>query len=489
MGGLALMVSGLGILASAIVEVIDGGADSVPLAWSAGAVGVPGYVLWRMTSPPQRMGNVSVYSAVFASWGFISLAGTLPYLVTGTIPSFHNALVESISGFTTTGATVLRPIEAAGAGVLFWRATTQWFGGMGVIVLAVAVLPYLGVGGLGLMQAEAPGPQSARLVPRVRETAQRLWTLYVAFTLIVAAAYALAGMTPYDAVVHSFTTVSTGGFSPYSDSIAHFSSPAVEWIAIVSMFAAGVSFALYWRALRGKPLLLIRSAEAAAYAAIVGSFALLASAWNAARDGWTHDTVRESVFGVVSLSTTTGYTTVDYTVWPAAVLLTLLFAMALGGMTGSTAGGFKVFRLLVVLGYGRRQAILQLHPRIVRVVRLGHEVTPDEVVNRVVGFFALFMATGAAATLLVAAFGSDIVTSISAAASAIGNVGPGLGDVGPGRDLLDVTAPSRVVLAFVMLVGRLEVFPVLLGVVPLLRFVGDRLPRRAGRAFVRVLRG
>lgn len=477
------------MLVSAGVELLTGGDEGALLLGVGLLVAIPGAALWRFTHPPPRMGHASIFSAVLSAWAFLSVAGALPYLATGSVTSVSDALFESVSGFTTTGATILRPIEVVGDGVLFWRALTQWMGGMGVIVLAVAVLPYLGIGGLGLLRAESPGPTSERLVPRIRETAQRLWILYLALTALVAAAYLVAGMDAYDAVAHAFTTASTGGFSPYDDSLRHFRSAAVEWIAITGMFLAGGSFALYWRALRGKPLLILRSPEAGAYVGIVVAMSAVTTAWNAATNGLGHDVIRSSVFTVVSLSSTTGYTTADYTAWASPVQLVLLFGMVVGGMTGSTAGGFKVFRLLAVLSYGRRQAMLQLHPRIVKVVRIGDQVIPEAIVYRVVGFFGLFMATGAAGTFVVAAFGGDILTSISSTAASIGNVGPGLGRVGPGGDFLNIAWPARVGLAVVMLIGRLEVFPVLLGLVPLARVFSDRLPRRMRRLVVRLGRG
>lgn len=477
------------MIGSAIVDAIAAGGDVTPLLASGALVMLPGWLVWRFTRPPERMAHASIFSSVLASWAALSAVGALPYLTTGSVSSVSDALFESISGFTTTGATILRPIEAIGAGVLFWRALTQWIGGMGVIVLAVAVLPYLGIGGLGLLRAEAPGPTSERLLPRVRETARRLWILYVALTAAIAVAYVIANMSPYDAVVHAFTTASTGGFSPYDDSIAHFRSATVEWIAIAGMFIAGGSFAMYWRLLRGRTLNALRAPEAGAYAGIVAGMCGVAIAYNAATDPLSHDLVRSSIFAVVSLSSTTGYTTADYTLWASPVQLILLFGMVVGGMTGSTAGGFKVFRLLAVLSYGRLQAILQLHPKIIKAVRIGALIVPDLVVARIVGFFGLFMAAGAAGTFVVAAFGADILTAISATAASIGNVGPGLGRVGPAGDFLNIAWPSRVGMAVVMLVGRLEVYPVLLGLVPLVRIFSDRLPRRMRRAFVRLGRG
>lgn len=487
--GLALAVSGLGMVASAIVEAIDGGPETISLLASAAVTGIPGVLVWLWTKPPPRIAPSSIFAAVLGSWVAMSLAGVLPYLAADTFQSFDDALFEAISGFTTTGSTVLRPIEGVSKGVLFWRQITQWMGGIGVVVFAVSVLPFLGVGGMELLTAEAPGPTSERLVPRVRETAKRLVQLYLGFTAVVATLYALFGMSPYDAVAYAFTTVSTGGFSPHNASFAHFDSAALEWIATAAMVFAGGSFPLWWRAIRGKPLVIVRSAEFGAYIGLTTLICAAAVTWNAVDNGLSLDLVRRTIFSTTAMTTSTGYTHLDYDQWRGAVQLLLIFAMGVGGMAGSTAGGFKVFRLLTVLSYGRRQLFQQLHPRAISLIRFGRSAMPDPVVTRVIGFFGLFMAIGGLTTFLVAAFGTDMRTAISAAASAIGNVGPGLGEVGPTTDYLNLHAGSRAVLVVVMLIGRLEVFPVLLGVVPLLRFLLDRAPLRVAQFFARLGRG
>lgn len=484
--GLVLAVGGAGMVASGIVEAIDGGPDVVTLLGSGVGLGLVGLASWRLTEAPPRLLTSAVHASVLWTWVLLSVAATVPYLLSGTFSRFDLALFESIAGFTTTGATVLRPIEGTSAGILFWRAMTQWMGGIGVVVLVVSVLPFLGVGGMGLLQAEAPGPSAERLVPRVQETAKRLVALYLVFTALIAGLYAVFGMTAYDAVTHSFTTVSTGGFNPYNRSFAHFESAALEWVAIVGMFGAGMSFPLLWQAFRRKPLVLVRSVEFKAYALIAAGVAGATVAWNVAEQGASHDVVRQTIFTTVSLGTTTGYVSPDYEQWNPAVHLLLLFTMGVGGMAGSTAGGMKTFRLLTVLSHARRQVFQHLHPRAVTVVRFGKEVIPDDVANRVVSFFALFMGLGALGTFIVAATGSDVITSIAAVVASIGNVGPGFGGVGPTTDYLNVAPVGRWVLMVAMLAGRLELFPVFLGVVPVLRSVGHRLPLRVATRLARI---
>ncbi len=477
MVGLVLLIGGLGMVASAIVDLIDGGPDAGHLVFAGGPILLLGAALWRGTIPHDRMGPATIFAAVLASWMALSLAGTIPYLTSGMFTRFDDALFEMVSGFTTTGATVLRPIEGHSAGMLFWRSVTQWIGGIGVVVFAVSVLPFLGVGGMDLLAAEAPGPTSERLVPRVRETAKRLCLLYLAFTTLIAAAYAAFGMSPYDAVTHAFTTISTGGFSQYNASFGHFDSAALEWTAIVAMFVAGGSFALYWAVLMGRPGPLLRSVEARTYTLLMVGYCTLAVSWTGLGEGLGHDVVRQTTFTVVAVASSTGYTLLDYDAWGPVVKLMLVFAMALGGMAGSTTGGFKVFRLIAMLAYGRRQLRQELRPRAVAPVRLGRDIVPEGVMGSIAGFSILFMATGAIATLLLAVFGADPVTAISAVATAIGNVGPGLGEVGPTRDFLDLHPAGRLVLMVVMLAGRLEIFPVLLGFAALVRSL-QRLRQR-----------
>lgn len=485
LAGLSLFVGALGMLASAAIGWADDPDAALLLVWSAALVGVPGVALWRGSAPPERIPSASMFAAVFTAYLVLSVASAVPYVLTGVLRSIPLALFEAVAGVTTTAATVIRPVEAAPDAILLWRAVSQWIGGAGVVVFAVSVLPYLGTGAV-LPSAAGLVSGSARLAPRVLETSRRLTALYIGFTIAVGAMYAILGMSPFDAAAHALTTVSTGGFSTRDGSFAAFASPALEWAAIPAMALAGTSFALLWQALRGKPVLLVRSIECRAYVALLALLGAGAVAWNAAADGISHDVVRRTLFNVVSVVSTTGFTATDHAVWPSAAQLALIFAMGLGAMRGSAGGGFKVFRLLAVLSYARRQLFRQLHPRAVAIVRFGDEVVPEDVMARVVGFFGLFMAIGGAGTLLVAAFGADVVTSISAAATSLGNVGPGLGAIGPGSDHLELASGARWTVMVLMLVGRLEVFPALLGAVPFFRFVGRRLPMRAAQRLARL---
>ncbi len=459
--GLTLAVVGVGIIASGVVELIDGGPHVIVLALAGLAVWAVGSVVWRITIVPKQIRVLDVFTTVTLAWVSMAVAGAIPYLITGHFDRIDDALFESISGFTTTGATVTPDIEATSKGLLFWRSTTQWMGGMGVIVLVVAVLPTVGSGGMSLLAAEAPGPTGERLTPRVRETARRLWAVYVGLTVTLAAAYFAAGMSLYDAVSHSFTTVSTGGFSPYQGSIGHFDSAMIEWIAIVGMLLAGGSFTLYYRALKRDPKPLLRSTEFGVYLGVVASIALWAFMVSG-NDGGQAAGFRDSLFTATATVTTTGYVTAEYGLWSQTAQLLLLVAMPIGAMAGSTAGGVKMVRVMAVASYAHREALRHLHPRLVRPVRVGNGILPDEVAGRVVGFMMLALAIFGGGAVAISATGPDMITSFSASATAFGNVGPGLGALDHTGDFLAIPRPGRWIAMGQMLLGRLEIYPVIL---------------------------
>ena len=472
--GLVLIIGGVGMAVSGGVDAIGGGPDAAELVGCGAGVGLAGLVLHWMTQLPNRIPNASVFAAVTASWLVLSLASTLPYLLTGTFDRFDDALFESVSGLTTTGASVLVPIEGNSSGILFWRSMTQWFGGMGVVVLVVAVLSALRIGGLELLQAEAPGPADPRLDPRVRQSARRLWGLYGGFTAGIAAVYLVGGMSVFDAVNHSFTTISTGGFSTHDASFAYFDSAFLEWAATVAMFMAGVNFALYWHVLRGKPGALLRSPLMRWYTGIVLSVVAAAIFSNWAEFGFGHGVAREAAFSVVATATTTGYALADYTLWAVALQALLLGLMAIGAMAGSTGGGFKVIRFAVILDYARRELRRSLHRRLVRPLRIGRDSVEEPTVSRIMGFTVMFLMLVIVGSVGIAAFGADLVTAASAATSSMGNVGPGLGAIGPTETYLALEPGARGITMGLMLLGRLEIFPVLLAAAAIPRWLAGR---------------
>ncbi|MGI9644762.1 MAG: TrkH family potassium uptake protein [Ilumatobacteraceae bacterium] len=470
--GLTVAVVGAGIFVAGVVDLIDGGPDVLPLMLTGVIVWAVGSALWRSTIVPGQIRILDVFSTVTLAWLAMAVMGAIPYLVTGHFDRIDNALFESVSGFTTTGATVTADIEATSKGMLFWRSTTQWMGGMGVIVLVVAVLPVVGSGGMSLLQAEAPGPTGERLTPRVRETARRLWAVYIGFTIVLAITYFVAGMSVYDAVSHSFTTVSTGGYSPYQTSIAHFDSATIEWICIVAMFLAGGSFTLWYRALRADPKPLLRSTEFKVYLLLVATVTLWVFV-TSGTNGGDAATFRESLFTTTSMITTTGYVSAEYGLWSQAAQLLLLLLLPIGAMAGSTAGGVKITRVMAVSSYAHREALKHLHPKLVRPVRVGNAILPDDVAGKVVGFILLAMVIFAGGAFLIAATGPDLVTSFSASATSLGNVGPGFGALDQSGDFLVIPAAGRAVAMVQMLLGRLEIYPVILA----LSVITLRLPR------------
>lgn len=469
--GLTLGFCGLGMVLSSGVELLMAGrSDWFPLLVLGLVSASIGYGLWALTSVPKRIPLLDVFAAVAVSWTAMSFVGALPYLLTGTLTQLDLALFESVSGFTTTGATVLEAGDdptryAASDGILFWRAISQWIGGMGVIALVIAVLPSVGSWGMGMMAAEAPGPTGERLTPRVRSTARRLWGVYLGFTVVLTIAYLLAGMDLFSAVTHSFTSVSTGGFSPYTASVAHFDSTVIEWIIIVAMFVAGTSFTMLYRLLRGKPGQMLRSVEFRTYCLVV-AVATLIVFWTADPGARNYDGFRDSLFTVLAVVSTTGYASIDFVgQWSDAAKSILLILMPLGAMAGSTAGGVKMIRILAVASFAHRAALTQLHQRLVRPVRIGSTVLENDVANQVVGHLILSLAAFGGGSLLISLTGPDLVTAFSASATSFGNVGPGLGDIG--SDFLAIPTFGRLVSIVLMMLGRLEIYPILLALVKL----------------------
>jgi trk system potassium uptake protein TrkH len=413
----------------------------------------------------------------------------VPYLLSGTFTAFDDALFESISGFSCTGSTLIADPEGLDRGVAFWRQMTQWFGGMGVIVLAVAVLPFLGVGGLELISAEAPGPTSDRLAPRVSETAKRLWLVYVAFTAVMAVALLLSGLSLFDAMSYSFTTVSTGGLAPHADSAGQFDSILVEVVLQVGMMLGAMNFTLHWLALRGHPSVYWRNGEWRLFIGLTATAIALVTIINSEGLTDTAHSLRNASFTVVSLATSTGFGNAsadnpgaNFALWASSAQIVLLFLMLTGAMTGSTSGGVKVLRIQVMGRFARRELLRARQPRAVVPLRTGSTAVPEHIVARIVGFVLLYVVLAGGGTILVAALGSDLVTASSGVASAIGNMGPALGEAGPTSTYLVFTRPARAVLMVLMLVGRLELYAVTLAIVAAPRVLRPALvaaPRRS----------
>jgi trk system potassium uptake protein TrkH len=365
------------------------------------------------------------FAIVGLGWLFISIMGAIPYVAVGT--NVVDALFESMSGFTTTGATIFDSIEELPKSILLWRSMTEWVGGMGIIVLFVAVFPSIASRGYALLSAEVPGITVSRLTPRLKDTAIRLWAIYLLFTLIEISLLYLAGMSFYDAVNHSFTTLSTGGFSTHTESIAYFKNPVIELIISLFMFIAGINFALHYHLMKGK-FMLFRDPEFRFYSSILLASILLVTILNFEGDLLT--TFRHSAFNTISIMTTTGYTNYDFDRWGDAAKLILLSLMFIGGCSGSTGGGMKVIRILVLAKYSVHQILKEAEPRTARVVKIGREALKKDIIDDVSAFFVLYVLIFLISTIIISLFGLDLLSAVSAVAATMGNVGPGLGVVG-----------------------------------------------------------
>lgn len=405
---------------------------------------------------------------VTASWILASCIGALPFYISGCIPTPADAFFETISGFTTTGASILTDIEKLPSSMLFWRALTHWLGGMGIVVLAVAVLPFLGVGGMQLLEAEAPGPSVDKIAPRVAQTAKLLWLIYIGLTVAEIALLQLGGLSFFDSCVHTFATVATGGFSTKNLSVAHFDSAFVDAVITIFMVLAGVNFSLHYKFIGGMALSAVKDTELRVYLAVF-FLATLIIAVNLydADFGGAGKCLRYSSFQVASILTTTGYATADYEKWPYASQFVLFFLMFVGGCAGSTGGGIKVIRLVTLLKQAVNEMKSLIQPRGVFALKVGPLVVKNNIANAVSGFFFLYIMTVLLTAFVVALAGHDVLTAFTAALATVGNIGPGFGMVGPAENYAFFQDYVKWFLSFSMLAGRLELYTVLVIFTPL----------------------
>ncbi|HJP15999.1 MAG TPA: TrkH family potassium uptake protein [Acidimicrobiales bacterium] len=505
--GTALLFVSAAMLICAIIEGIDregkkisNGATFIDLSGSVLPLLFASIIclifggIARVITKPGRLGQADIFSAVGGAWLFVSLFGALPYLFDGTFSyegssfliQFADSLFESISGYSCTGSTVFgshNPIESHGSGILLYRQLTQWVGGMGIVVLVVTVLPSLRASGLGLISAEAPGPESDRLASRVVDTARKFWKIYCVLTICIGIALFTAGMSVYDAVAHALTTASTGGFSTRDSSIGFWDSPTIEMVLILGMILGGSSFALHWRMTKEYRIVHLKDPEFRSYLGLM-SASTLAITWILTSNGLEiNEALRSAAFNVVTLGTSTGFSNAtgagsngDFSSWVSGPQILLFIFLVFGGCTGSTSGGVKIFRLQIGASHALRSIRKFRRPRGVFPVFHGSKVINESLVQRIAGFIAVYAILVVAGTLTLTALDTDIVTALSGVISALGNMGPALGDAGPTASFADAySTPSRMVLAFLMLVGRLEIFPMLLMVVAPYRGVKHRL--------------
>lgn len=407
------------------------------------------------------------FAIVVFGWISFALIGAIPFMLSGTTTSFADAFFETMSGFTTTGATILTDIESVPHGILFWRSMTHWLGGMGIIVLTIAILPFLGVGGMQMFKAESPGPTVDKLTPRIAGTAKILWGIYVFFTLLETVLLMFAGMSLFDALCHSFGTLATGGFSTKNASVGAYSSAAVDYIIIIFMIIAGTNFSLHYKLFTGKFSDFFKNSEFRFFISLIGVSTLII--FLEVLIFHYHDTsksLQHSLFQVSSIMTTTGFGTADYEKWSVAAQVILFMLMFIGGSAGSTGGGIKVIRLLLLLKFAYNELIRLLHPNAIVAVKVGGQVIDRKVLINVAGFFIIYVMIVSVSVLIVSAFGIDFMTSMGAVAATINNIGPGLGKVGPTDNYAFLPSALKWFLSFLMMLGRLEVLTVIIVLSP-----------------------
>jgi trk system potassium uptake protein TrkH len=468
--GLLLMLFSLTMLPPLGVSLYFADGNWAPFVDAFFALLVLGLIVWypvRHKIRDLRVRDGFLVVALF--WVVLGVAGAAPLLLSRHFEmSFTDAIFESVSGFTTTGAIIFPSLDGLPASVQYYRSQIEWFGGIGIVVLAVALLPMLGVGGMQLLRAETPGPvKDAKLTPRITETAKALWIIYVAITAACAIAYWLAGMSPFEAILHGFTTVSTGGNSTRDASIGHFNSVAIELIAVVFMFIGGMNFSLHFLAWRHRRISsYLRDPEFKTYAQLLGaSIVLYALLLWIARD---HDdplhALRVALFHATSMQTTSGFVTESFSLWPGALPVILVLSAFIGGCAGSTSGGMKVVRWLLLWKQGQREVTQLVHPSAQLPVKLGTKAIEMRVIDAVWGFFAVYVFAFAVLMILLLATGEDQITAFSAIAACMTNSGTGLGDVA--RSFTTLTDTGKWICILAMLLGRLEVFPLLVLISP-----------------------
>ncbi|MCH8959717.1 MAG: potassium transporter [Proteobacteria bacterium] len=457
-------------------RVFYGDGDVTALLISAGTSCIFGLAAFYFTKIPDDIRPKEGFAIVTFGWLAAALFGSLPFYLSGAIPSFVDCFFETMSGFTTTGASILTDIESLPRGVLFWRSLTQWLGGMGIIVLAVAVLPMLGVGGMQLYRAETPGPvKDNKLTPRITQTAKALYFIYAGITVACFAAYWIAGMDWFDALGHAFSTVAIGGFSTHDASIGHYAqighpnALAIEMIAVVFMLIGAANFSLHFLAWKNRSIKsYLQDPEFRAMITIlltvtaITVFYLFASGYY----GSFAESMRKGLFQAVSIGTTTGFTTAKYSMWPGSLPVMLLLVSFIGGCAGSTGGGMKVIRWLLIYKQGAREVLRLIHPSAEIPVKLGNTAVPTRVIEAVWGFFSIYIVMFAVMMLVLMMTGLDQNTAFSAIAATLNNLGPGLGTIGPTSNYAHFSWPAKVLFTWLMMIGRLEIFAILLPFMP-----------------------
>ncbi len=479
--GLLLLFNGGFMMLATLISLIykDGVTLNLFLA-SLSTLLLGGVAMYATKNHSKEMNKREGYIVVAFGWIVMSLTGTLPYMATESIPTFTEAFFETMSGYTTTGASILNNIEILPEGVLFWRSMTHWIGGMGIIVLAIAILPLLGVGGMQLFAAEAPGPGGDKLHPRITDTAKRLWLIYFGYTVAETILLQVAGMSFFDAINHALSTLSTGGFSTKNASVAYWNdNPLIQYIIIFFMFLAGTNFVLSYYLFKGKVSKIIEDDEFKLYFKFIIIFTIIAASLIYFKADVSQSTIahpmvlgegesaiRHALFQVLTVITTTGFVSADYTLWTPFLTVFFFGLMFLGGSAGSTSGGIKVVRHLILIKNGFLEFKRSLHPNAILPVRYNTKSISKDIVFNVLGFFILYMLSFIIGALVFSMFQMDFESAIGLSASSLGNVGPALGEYGPVNNYSALPPLGKWWASFLMLIGRLELFTVLIIMTP-----------------------
>lgn len=462
--GVLSIIIGFFMLACLPVCFIMESGDEMTFVYSALITIGFGLVLYfTKFKPVNKVNKREGILIVSLGWLTMVTFSSIPYMISGFIPSFTDAFFESMSGMTTTGASVLNDIEVVSSGVLFWRSLTQWIGGMGIIVLTVAIFPLLGIGGIELFVAEAPGPTSDKIHPRIRETAKRLWLIYLGLTFVLIFLLRMGGMTGFDSLNHALTTMATGGFSTKNASIAFFTDPYLQYVLILFMILAGTNYTVLYWGLKLNFQKVLKIDEFKVYIGLILFLVILISIPVHSVSGMTWEkSFRDSLFQIVSLITTTGFVSADYTQWSESLTFIFFLIIFLGACAGSTAGGIKIIRHLVFFKNTWLEFKRIIHPRAIVPLKLNDQVVPPRILTHVIIFLLLYLSTFLIGSVFVIMTGMDFLSAIGATATALGNVGPGIGSVGPVNNFAAVPETAKWILSFLMLLGRLELFTIFL---------------------------
>ncbi len=462
--GLLLLVEAAALAVSLLVSLVTGGSDAMAFVWSALLCALPGGLAVLLTSrAPRLVTRKEGFMIVTLVWLVFSLFGAFPYVFSGTIPKYTDAFFETMSGFTTTGASIVDNIDVFPRGILFWRSLTHWLGGMGIIVLFLTIMPEFGIGGMQLYDAEVPGLTVEKLSPRIYQTARIVWGVYVLLTLLETILLMFGGMSLFDSVCHSFATMATGGFSTKQASIAAWPSPYIQYVIALFMFLAGTNFTLLYFAGKGKFARMFRDEEFRYYFLFVLGFTVLIfSGLLITSTLPAENAFRDSLFTVVSIITTTGFVTADYLMWSPVLYMLVFILFFFGGSTGSTGGGIKIMRIVLLLKNSYYELRRIIHPSAVIPVRFNQHSIEPKIISNVLAFFMFYLLVFFASTVVLMIFVGDMDTSMGAVASCLGNIGPGLGEVGPVFTYSHIHDAGKWFLSFLMMLGRLELFTVLI---------------------------